>query len=344
MVRNWVSHGCLAPGRAARIFARKIAYRLQAFNYRVTCTLTKRIDRATSLRMQPAFRSALVALSRRVLYPLVRILVRFGVSAGELKSIVDSAYAHAGSQYLRERGERVTYSRLAVITGINRSFLPALLAKPQDQFQPRSDTQLHRAARVLAGWHEDVRFQTSRGLPAVLAIRGGRQSFERLVHAYSGGVYYANVLSELVEAGAVKQIGSDRVRALRRSLAVAGANVDYLQTAAQVSGDLLSTLEHNLTSPANEQLPVRSLVVRADPRILPLFRARVAKRSDALLESLEGFLQAHAPKGKSRGEAEGANGRTLGTTVFAICRPLRDEAAAERPSRRPGRPPKSRPS
>jgi Family of unknown function (DUF6502) len=293
--------------------------------------------------MSEGFGAPLAILCSRIVYPLVRILVRFGVSAGELKSIVDSAYAYAGSQYLRERGERVTYSRLAVITGINRSFLPALLAKPQDRFQPRSDTQLHRAARVLAGWHEDVRFQTSRGLPAVLPIRGGRKSFERLVHAYSGGVYYANVLSELVEAGAVKQTGSDRVRALRRSLTVAGANVDYLQTAAQVSGDLLSTLEHNLTSPANEQLPVRSFVVRADPRILPLFRARVAKRSEALLESLEGFLQPHAPKGRPRGQADGAKSRTLGTTVFAICRPLTDEAAAERPSRKPGRPPKGLP-
>ncbi len=117
-------------------------------------------------------RPVLGLLCRRVLHPLVRILVRFGVSAGEFKAIVDSVYAHAGSEYLSEQGERVTYSKLAVITGINRAFLPAILANPQDEFHPRSHTQLHRATRVLSGWYDDKLFQTSLGEPAVLPVDG----------------------------------------------------------------------------------------------------------------------------------------------------------------------------
>ena len=116
-------------------------------------------------------------MCRQVLHPLIRILVRFGVSAGEFKAIVDSVYAHAGSEYLARQGERVTYSRLAVITGINRAFLPAILATPQDEFRPRSNTQLHRAARVLDGWYEDKLFQTGAGDPAILSIDGERNSF-----------------------------------------------------------------------------------------------------------------------------------------------------------------------
>ena len=85
-------------------------------------------------------------MCRRVLHPLVRILVRFGVSAGEFKAIVDSVYAHAGSEYLAEQGERVTYSKLAVITDINRAFLPAILANPQDEFRPRANPVAPRRA------------------------------------------------------------------------------------------------------------------------------------------------------------------------------------------------------
>ena len=167
--------------------------------------------------MQTEFRTALAYMCRRVLYPLVRILVRFGVSAGELKSIVDSVYAHAGSEYLENQGERVSYSRLAVITGINRSVLPAILAAPREgDFRPRSGTQLHRAARVLTGWHDDRDFQTRAGSPAVLPIHGGRRSFEQLTRRYSGGVYYWTILAELERVGAVKRVGNESVRAIRR--------------------------------------------------------------------------------------------------------------------------------
>jgi hypothetical protein len=272
--------------------------------------------------MQTEFRAALAYMCRRILYPLVRILVRFGVSAGELKSIVDSAYAHAGAEYLRHQGERVSYSRLAVITGINRSVLPAILAAPREgDFRPRSGTQLHRAARVLTGWHDDRDFQTRAGSPAVLSIHGGRRSFEQLTRRYSGGMYYWTILAELERLGAVKRIGDQSVRAVRRSLSAGGASAESLYSAAEFAGDLMSTLGHNLAARSHEQLPVRSLALPADPRSLPLFRAQVGRRADALLEQIESFLQSHRAE-RSRESPAGEQRRsfTLGATIFAVVR------------------------
>jgi hypothetical protein len=267
--------------------------------------------------MQSEARAALVYMCRQVLHPLIRLLIRFGVSAGELKAIVDSVYAHAGSEYLTKHGERVTYSRLAVITGINRSFLPAILAVPHDQFQPRSNTQLHRAARVLDGWHEDHAFQTRSGDPATLRIRGEGRTFQQLTHRYSGGVYYRTLLSELLRVGAVKKLG-DRVSVLRRSPSEGGASADALYTAGETARDLMTTLEHNLTASAVEQLPVRTLALRVDARILPLFRVQLSKRADGLLEVFDDFLQAHQKANRDR-EKE-VSPITLGATVFAVRR------------------------
>ncbi len=279
--------------------------------------------------MQSDFRSALVFLCRRVLYPLVRILVRFGISAGEFKSIVDSVYAHAGLEYLAREGRRATHSRLAVITGINRTALAAILAAPQgDDFQPRSGTQLHRAARVLNGWYDDVDFQTQSGGPAVLPILGPRRSFQQLAQRYSGGVYHQTLLSELERLGAVKRTGSDNVRAVRRSLSTGGASAESLHAAGEVAGELMATLEHNLTASTPEQLPIRSIVLKADARSLPLFRAQVGRRADALLEQIESFLEAHRA---SRGRDSAGEGQpeelSLGAAVFAVCR---DDDQAER--------------
>jgi hypothetical protein len=263
-------------------------------------------------------RPALGVMCRRVLHPLVRILVRFGVSAGELKAIVDSVYAHAGSEYLAEQGQRVTYSKLAVITGINRAFLPAILANPKDEFHPRSDTQLHRAARVLNGWYDDKLFQTNLGDPAVLAIDGDRHSFRKLVELYSGGVYHQTMLSELVRVGAIRLVRGGRVRAMRRNPVIGGANLESMLTTAETAGDMLNTLEHNLTSPIAEQLPVRTLIGNVDSRALPLFRTQLDKRADGFLEVIDLFMRSHRPEpGRAN---EGTEGIEVGAAVIAIRR------------------------
>ena len=263
-------------------------------------------------------RPALGVMCRRVLHPLVRILVRFGVSAGELKAIVDSVYAHAGSEYLAEQGQKVTYSKLAVITGINRAFLPAILANPQDEFHPRSNTQLHRAARVLNGWYDDKLFQTNLGDPAVLAVDGDRHSFRKLVELYSGGVYHQTMLSELERVGAIRLVSGGRVRAMRRNPVVGGANLESMLTTAETAGDMLNTLEHNLTSPAAEQLPVRTLIGSVDSRALPLFRTQLDKRADCLLEVIDLFMRSHGPE-PGRAD-EGTAGIEVGAAVIAIRR------------------------
>jgi hypothetical protein len=273
-------------------------------------------------------------MCRRVLHPLVRILVRFGVSAGEFKAIVDSVYAHAGSEYLAQQGERVTYSKLAVITGINRAFLPAILANPQDEFRPRSNTQLHRAARVLNGWYDDKLFQTGLGDPAVLSIEGERNSFRQLVELYSGGVYHQTMLSELERVGAIRLISGDRVRAMRRTPVTGGANLESVLTTAETAEDLLNTLEHNLIAPAGEQLPVRALIGTVDPSALPSFRTQLSKRADGLLEVMDLFMQSHGPE---RGRAADANsGVEIGAAVIAIRRapPPQSEAQTSRPTKR----------
>jgi hypothetical protein len=273
-------------------------------------------------------------MCRRVLHPLVRILVRFGVSAGEFKAIVDSVYAHAGSEYLAEQGEKVTYSKLAVITGINRAFLPAILANPQDEFHPRSNTQLHRAARVLNGWYDDKLFKTSLGDPAVLPVEGERHSFRQLVELYSGGVYHHTMLSELERVGAIRLASGGRVRALRRNPVRGDADLEPILTTAEIAGDMLNTLEHNLRVPAEKELLVRTVIGRIDPSALPLFRTQLDKRADALLEVIDLFMRSHGPEPGRAGDGTGSI--EVGAAVIAIRRtsPQSHESSPSAPANR----------
>jgi hypothetical protein len=123
----------------------------------------------------------------------------------------------------------------------------------------------------------------------------------------------------LLRVGAVKKVGLDRVCPMRRSPAEGGASADAIYLAGETAGDLLTTLEYNLTAKGVDQLPVRTIALRVDAKVLPLFRAQLGKRADGLLEALEGLLQAHQ-KNSTDLEAGAEELTTLGATVFAVRR------------------------
>ena len=93
----------------------------------------------------------------------------------------------------------------------------------------------------------------------------------------------------------------------------------------ETAGDLLNTLEYNLTAPAEAQLPVRAVIGNLDPKTLPLFRTQLGKRADALLELVDLFLESHRPESRRGGES--IAGVEVGAAVIAIRRngPNQDE-------------------
>ncbi len=268
--------------------------------------------------MQSDSRIALASLCRRVLDPLIRILIRFGVSAGEFKAIVDSVYAHAGSEYLKTNGERVTFSKLAIVTGINRAFLPRILKSPRNIFQPRSNVQLHRAARVLSGWYDDAKFSDRAGFPATLPIEGtSGATFRHLCELYSGGVYHQTLLSELERLGAVCRIGRDKVRALRRVPVADSPNLDSLAATSEFAGDLLATLDYNLSVGAGEALPIEHCVVLVDVETLPKLRRQLVRRTGRAIQETKTYLEAYRV---AEDRKSGLRPVELGAAMFAICR------------------------
>jgi hypothetical protein len=141
-------------------------------------------------------------------------------------------------------------------------------------------------------------------------------------------------LSELERVGAIRLVSRDRVRALRRTPVSGGANLESVLTTGETAGDLLNTLEHNLTAPAEAQLPVRALIGTVDPRALPLFRTQLGKRADGLLEVLDLFMQSHRPETGPAGQTH--PGIELGAAVIAIRR-VSPQPAAEKSAPAPRR-------
>lgn len=264
-------------------------------------------------------KNSLIASCRRILEPLTRILIRFGIGAGELNALIEQEYVKSAIRQLARSGELVTSSRIAIITGLPRNIVASIVESLDEDSTRRVGSLIQRAQRVLTGWYEDREFQTREGDPLVLELAGSGKTFNMLVERYvGGGVRASGVLKELVASGAVKMTRDGAVRAMRRSAAAGGADPETVKQLGEYTNALLAAFEHNLTSGPLEQVAIRGIVRQADASIVPLFRAQMAKRAEILVEGAEAFLESRVPihEGREEGAASDVEVGSFAFTSF----------------------------
>jgi hypothetical protein len=268
-----------------------------------------------------SIKNSVIASCRSILAPLTRILIRFGVGAGELNALVEQEYVKSAIRQLAAKNELVSSSRISIITGLPRNIVASIVESLDEESTRRVSSLIQRAQRVLTGWYEDREFQTREGDPAVLPVAGSGKTFELLVERYvGGGVRSSGVLKELLATGAVKIVRDTGVRAMRRTAAAGGADPETVQQLGEYTAALLAAFEHNLSSGPLEQLAIRGVSRNADPAIVPLFRAQMAKRAEVLVESAEAFLENRVAQ--SRDDTRAAGEVTVGSFVFNSVLPL----------------------
>lgn len=260
----------------------------------------------------------------RLLRPLVRVLLRHGVSHRVFSDLARQVYVTVAEEEFTVPGRKQTTARIAVLTGLHRKEVARLRQQPPEVLDAM-DERYNRAARVAAGWLRDPDFQDAAGAPAALAHEdpGG---FEALVRRYSGDMPARAVLDELVRAGAVIREDDGRVRLLRHGYVPAADEAAKLQILGTDTRDLLATIGHNLEHDAAEARFQRKVSYDNVPEEhAAAFRALAAERGQALLEELDAWL---AARDRDRTPAAGGTGRVrLGLGIYHIeDRPERAEA------------------
>ncbi len=218
---------------------------------------------------------------RRILTPLVRILLRQGIDCNAFVEEVRYVYADVAMREFQLPGRKPSVSRTATLTGLNRKEVSRLLAMPAD-----TDSGLlpqNRAAQVIAGWVRDPAFRDASGEPRALAASDSR-GFPALVRAYSGDMTPRAVLDELLRVGAVARDGEE-VRLTSRSYVPAGddaAKIDILGTDVHY---LLETIRHNLETGGRYQRKVMYDNLPAE--FVERFRSLSAEKCQALIEEFD---------------------------------------------------------
>ncbi len=157
---------------------------------------------------------ALLAALRRLLRPLLRLLIARGVTLPTLVALLKALYVEVAERDFQLPGKAQTDSRVSMLSGVHRKDVRRLRGNPGGEHP--APVALSTGIQTLSTWLGDPRFVTARGRPRVLpwrSSRPGEPSFELLVSEVSRQDIRARaVLDELQRQGMVEVDRRQRVR------------------------------------------------------------------------------------------------------------------------------------
>ena len=175
----------------------------------------------------------MIDLLDRLLAPFARLMVARGIQFPELSERLKAHYVEAAKGMTHGK---LTDSRLAVLTGLQRRDIARLRALPAPEPRP------HHLARLLALWQTEPDY-AGRTLPK----NGSAPSFEALAKIVRKDIHSRTMLDTLVAAGAVAVDAENQdVRLLQSSYQPLSGSEDQLAYLTQNLSDHFDAATENV--------------------------------------------------------------------------------------------------
>jgi hypothetical protein len=266
--------------------------------------------------MGKSTQGVLTAAIARILRPLVRILLKNGISYRTFSDIARSQFVEIAQNEFGIKGRKQSVSRIAIITGLTRKEVSRLLEFSVPSDREKSD-RYNRASRVIAGWRRDKDFLNPIGKPDTLSVSGPGKTFQQLVTRYSGDIPHRAVLDELLRAGVVMCPDENRVKLIKQAYLPQGDDAMKLHILGVDTSYLLDTISHNLQGGESEAYFQRKVLYDNLPdQALATLRRLSSKSAQALLEKLDTWLSNHDRDINPQVEGSGRNTAGIGIYYF----------------------------
>ncbi len=257
----------------------------------------------------------LLRAARRVLRPLVRILLRYGVPATALQEVVRKAYVDVAHDEFGLEGKPQTLARVSVLTGLNRKEVARLhRLPPVDEADGEWRT---RAGQVLARWFVDPDFLDRKGDPLDLPFAEGSPNFSELVKKYSGDMYPRSIADELLRLGLVEET-QGRLRMTFRGYVPTNDPAMVIDILGLDTAAFIETIDHNIEADNDSKL----MQLRAVSYSLPAsqvedFLRESRRGGQQLIENVADWLGRHEID-EQEGKDNSIELRTIGLGVYQI--------------------------
>jgi hypothetical protein len=232
------------------------------------------------------------------LRPLVRMLLRSGVTYRQFAELAKLAFVQEALREHDAKGKTTNLSRVAVRTDLSRKEVSRLQKRISESRQLRPvatgpEYYTGQAARVLQLWYTDTRFSDSHGKPRELPFGGESLSFSMLVRAAGGDVPPGAVRAELCAADAVHETPDAMLKPTKRYYVPADVGEDLLVGITHFVVPVLAGLERNTGQ--DRALPFIQRLAYSDRLTASTriqFREVARERSSAFLQDVDDWLSA----------------------------------------------------
>lgn len=274
-----------------------------------------------------ASRAQLLHAIRRVLRPIIKVLIRAGIRFDEFAELARGVYVESALRDGLDHSARPTRSRVSMATGVSRHQVDYYV--DNEGALPVADPTLTNIlTEVLQKWHTDPQYVGPYGIPLELEfeVPGSGRCIRNLVGMVDPKVSPGIVLEELISVGSVTYSGEKHFRAISRYFMMpepmSPPQIEYF---GNTLTRLTETLEFNM-NPQNSSKRLERFVVadRGLPAdVVPKFEAYAREKSIELLLDLDNWLTPYSAGSSS----EDAARVTTGLNVFLYVEPAADERA-----------------
>ncbi len=230
---------------------------------------------------------------RRILRPIVRLMIRSGIRYDEFVDVARGAYVESAIRDVDTDAPRPTRDQVAWMTGIQRDLVDHYIDN-DEQCSASTSIATHFATEVLHKWHTDHRYLGPSGGPLELDFSAAAgPSFESLVAEVDSQSNPDLILEELLGTRSVVRSGNNRVRAVSRFSIWPNDWQQRIEGFGTTLAHMIETFEHNIASTSTENKRLERTVStdrQISGEILTGFHAFARERGDQLLIDLDDWL------------------------------------------------------
>ncbi|MCI0364270.1 MAG: DUF6502 family protein [Phycisphaerales bacterium] len=259
-------------------------------------------------------KQALLAAYRHLLTPLVRVLLRNGISYLEFAEVARQVFVDVAGRDFSLPKRKISLSRIAIMTGLSRKEAARLAREKGAITRIVQDAELSRVGSVLQGWYTDSEFTGPYGVPLDLKFDDAprKPSFTELVRRYSGDMPARAMLDELLRVGAARLEGeTGLIRVLSRAYIPEKLAAESVRHFGMTARDFIDTLDVNLrkAGPGKGRFE-RRVVSSEGMRVSDLaeFDLFVRDRGQQFLVEVDDWISARSPPDVSEARAHAGIG------------------------------------
>ncbi|MDH5301535.1 MAG: DUF6502 family protein [Gammaproteobacteria bacterium] len=252
----------------------------------------------------------------KLLTPLVRLMLRNGVTHGVFEEIARKIYVDVAEKDFSLDDKKQTTTRISTITGLNRKEV----ARLQQMDASNADYSLkeqHRVARVIFGWINNPSYLQLDGDPKPLSFDKDELNFSTLVKQYSGDMTPRAIFDELNAKGVIQIDDDGLIHLLQRAYIPTTSEVDKLKILGVDVNGLISTIDRNIYQSEKEPFFQRKVYYDNLPEeALPLIKKLIASRSQALMEEVNRLMAEYDRDANPNSQGTGRKAAGLGIFYF----------------------------